>query len=476
VISTRRIRFEDGYYIPHPRLKVTTMQNKEFLIGALEEGEIDAIFIGKAAEFNGDMGKNLWLDTKGAHVVYIMGKRRSGKSHTLGNIVEGLINDTFHIGTLKQAVLIFDTLNIFWTMDKPSVDQLDELERWDLKPEQVQRMAVYYPRGMGHSYYPKSYKEFSVRPCDLDGTDWASLFEWDPLLDPMGQCIREVYQRIAVEGYYDGVKRIDAKSDYSIDDMIQCIRGGQLNFRRETLDAVERRLAATKSLSIFSSQGTSAHDLFKVGQATVLLLRDLDPQVRGLVLGLLVKKIIQLRGITTECEKRAEIKIQEAKKLNSHERTRLELEAKQLEAKAKSGLPRGWILIDEAHNYIPNTGIIGSKAPLKQYINEGRNIGLSIAATTQQPSGLDAAIRRNADVLIVHSITMTSDIEVVSNMLNTTVPDEVEIGHEHIESRTFEYMVRELPLGFALIDCQNANRVFLAKIRPRASAHGGREF
>ena len=64
MISTRRLRFEEGYHIPHPHLKITTIQGNEFLIGALDEKDIDAIFIGKNAEFDGDMGKNLWLDTR----------------------------------------------------------------------------------------------------------------------------------------------------------------------------------------------------------------------------------------------------------------------------------------------------------------------------------------------------------------------------------------------------------------------------
>jgi hypothetical protein len=153
-----------------------------------------------------------------------------------------------------------------------------------------------------------------------------------------------------------------------------------------------------------------------------------------------------------------------------------EEDATKLKDAVEKGLPRGWILIDEAHNYIPQTGIIGSKASLKKYVNEGRNIGLSIAVTTQQPSGLDAAIRRNADILIIHSITMKGDLEVTEGMLNTEVPDVVDIGHVRFTSRVFEHMVRELQVGYAIVSCPNANRIFLSKMRPRVTAHGGREY
>ena len=47
---------------------------------------------------------------------------------------------------------------------------------------------------------------------------------------------------------------------------------------------------------------------------------------------------------------------------------------------------------------------------LIQYVNEGRNIGLSLAVTTQNPAGLHQSIQRNADVLIVHKIGLKKDL------------------------------------------------------------------
>jgi hypothetical protein len=113
---------------------------------------------------------------------------------------------------------------------------------------------------------------------------------------------------------------------------------------------------------------------------------------------------------------------------------------------------------------------------LKKYVNEGRNIGLSIAVTTQQPSGLDSAIRRNADILVIHSITMSADLEATESMLNASVPKAVAIARTKVESHVFENMVRELKIGYAIISSVNANRVFLVKVRPRVTAHGGVEY
>jgi len=483
-----RLRFDEGYYLSEDLELDAFNNNEDFVIGAVDKSSANAILLGKIAEFNGDMGKNLWLDTKGAHVVYIMGKRRGGKSYTLGNIAEGLSNNTFQIGTVNQAVLILDTLNIYWTMEhavstdlKSDKKTIDELEAWGLRPEGVKNLKCYYPRGLKQEYFPAHYVEFAIRTSDLDANDWAALFEVDVISDPMGQLVSDLYERVVMDGYYRENVKVEPKPNYDLDDLLTCLKYDEeiQRFDNRTIEAVRRRFRAVKGFSLFSSVGTDLSKLFCPGQVAVLLLRDLDPQLRGLVIGYIVKRIMKLRGMSCECEKRAEIKLREAsaaKEKDTKKTAQLQQEAEKLQAKAREGLSRGWILIDEAHNYIPQVGIIGSKGPLKRFVNEGRNTGLSIAVTTQQPSGLDSSIRRNADILMVHSITMKSDIEVTENMLNTAVPSDFEVNKKTISTNVFERMARGLQIGYAIISCPNANRIFVSRVRPRVSAHGGTEY
>jgi len=484
-----RLRFDQGYYFSED-LELDAFNNGEdFVIGVLDNSSSpNAILIGKIAEFNGNMGKNLWLDTQGAHVVYIIGKRRGGKSYTLGDIAEGLSNNQFQMGTVNQAVLILDTLNIYWTMEhaasadlKSGKNATDEISKWGLEPESARNLVCYYPRGLRQEYFPSHYVEFAIRTSDLDANDWAALFEVDVISDPMGQLVSDLYERVVLDGYYREGNRVEPKPNYDIDDLLTCLKHDEeiQHFDSRTIEALGRRLKAVKGLSLFSSVGTDLREVFRSGQVAVLLLRDLDPQLRGLVVGNIIKRITKLRGVSRECEKRAEIKLKEAsltREKDPKRATQLQQEAEKLGNQAKDGLPRGWILIDEAHNYIPQIGIIGSKGPLKKFVNEGRNIGLSIAVTTQQPSGLDSSIRRNADILLIHSITMKGDIDVTESMLNTAVPSDFEVNKKTISANVFERMVRGLKTGYALISCSNSNRIFLSKIRPRASAHGGTEY
>ena len=486
--GSTRLRFDRGYYFSE-HIELDSFSNEDFIIGALEkENNPNGVLIGKIAEFNGDMGKNLWLDIDGAHVVYIIGKRRGGKSYTLGNIAEGLSNSQVQKGTVNQAVLILDTLNIFWTMEHPVLadkksgkDPKSELQTWGLSPEAAKNLVCYYPKGLKQEYYPQNYREFAIRTGNLDSNDWSALFEVDVISDPIGQLVSDLYDRVALEGYSKEGVKVKPNPNYDITDFLECLRYDEeiQRFDSRTIEAVRRRINAVKRFSFFSQIGTDLREVFNPGQITVLLLRDLDPQLRGLVIGNIVKTMVKMRGVSCECEKRAQMKCREAdthQEIDASKSAQLRRDAEVLQSQAKSGLSRGWILIDEAHNYVPQIGIIGSKAPLKKFVNEGRNIGLSIAVTTQQPSGLDSSIRRNADILLIHSISMKSDIDVAESMLNTAVPSDFELDKKIVHDNVFERMVRGLQTGYAIVSCANSNRIFLAKMRPRVSAHGGTDF
>src|SRR5579859_1984132 len=94
------------------QLELDTISSNNFVTSlTTKRNESDAIFLGKLAEVQ-RMQNNVWLDTFGAHAIYIMGKRRSGKSHTLGVIAEGLVaNSWLKVGSQSQAVLLLDTMN-----------------------------------------------------------------------------------------------------------------------------------------------------------------------------------------------------------------------------------------------------------------------------------------------------------------------------------------------------------------------------
>jgi DNA helicase HerA-like ATPase len=481
-------RIEPGYTFEQ-ELKAPEPYSQNILIGELPAGsELNAIFLGKIAEYG--KSKNIWLDCEGAHAVYVMGKRRSGKTYTLGVILEGLAsNNWIKQGNKQQAIVMIDTMNVFITMPHNVEEvyggkskELEELKRWGLEKENF-NIILFYPRGTLPPPEGNS-KEIAIKPSDLSAQDWTALFGFDTYSDPMGQLISDLYEKVVLEGYDDiRGNRIDPKKDYSIDDLLNCIDNCQViasGYHPDTIRAVKARFKAIKRLQIFSETGINLKEIFSPGQISILLLRDLEQNLRSLLVGILVKKIMEFRSISDKCERLASVHEKRFRKLKEQGvegKAREEYQKyEEYMKEAQKGLPRGWIIIDEAHNYIPAKGITPSAEPLKKYVNEGRNLGLSIVVATQNPSALDPSIRRNADILIIHSISMRDDISTAEGMINTFLPDSFEFGRERITSRVFEQLVRSLPLGYAVISNDRVNRVFVAKIRPRITVHGGLEY
>lgn len=481
-------RIEPSYTFQQD-LSAPQLQQNNILVGQLRtRSEIESIFLGKVAEYGKTI--NVWLDYEGAHAIYVVGKRRSGKTYTLGVIIEGLAsNNWIRQGSKKQAILILDTMNVFITIPhnveevyKERSRELEEFKKWRLKSEAF-NIVLFYPRGTTAPPEGIS-KEIAIKPLDLDDKDWAALFGLDTYSDPMGQLIADLYEKVVLEGYEDlNCRHIDNKQDYSIDDLLNCLGNCeeiQRGYHSDTRRAIKTRFNSIKRSRVFSETGVDIKEIFFPGQVSILLLRDIDQNLRALLVGVIVKKIMKLRSISDRFERLCVVHKERFKSLKEKEDKKKAREAynkyHKYEQEVQKGLPRGWIIIDEAHNYMPVRGITPSAEPLRKYVNEGRNLGLSIVVATQNPSALDPSIRRNADILVIHSISMRDDISTAEGMVNTFLPETFEFGQERISSKVFEQLVRSLPIGYAVISNDRINRVFVAKIRPRITIHGGIEY
>src|SRR3989338_8744984 len=108
-------------------------------------GDKGTIFLGRHYVKMGQttsLSSNVYLDVAGAHVILISGKRGSGKSHSLGVIAEEMSNLPEEISQ-NLAVLIIDTMGIFWTMKYPNTRDEELLESWNLKPTQLSTIDIY---------------------------------------------------------------------------------------------------------------------------------------------------------------------------------------------------------------------------------------------------------------------------------------------------------------------------------------------
>lgn len=487
-IPIKLFRLEHGFTFDQALRGPEFVADNMVVGGGDSEEDVDALYLGKLDEFE-RMKVNVWMDLKGAHVVYVLGKRRSGKTFTLGTLAEGLASRQWiRMCKQDQAILLLDTMNVFLTMPHTvreifGSDSKEgrELAQWGMEDERLP-IRLHYPRGTPAPPEGDP-QEIAIRPGDLSAEEWAGLFGADVFSDPIGQLISELYDKVALEGYLEtSDARVKAKPNYSIQDMLNCLEHAPdiQRYEPRTIEAVRRRLRALARLAVFSETALEVRQLFLPGQISVILLRDLDQGIRSLLVSILVKKIIEGRSVSDRYERLAAIYSQKGRSLEtskSVESKACHQRAKEFEELAKGGLPRGWILIDEAHNYVPARGIVPSREILRRYVNEGRNLGLSIVVATQQPSGLDPALQRNADILIIHAMSMRDDIQATEGMVNTFIPESViHDRKERISTRTFEQMVRALGLGYALVANDRMNRIFPVKVRPRFTVHGGKDY
>jgi hypothetical protein len=81
-------------------------------------------------------------------------------------------------------------------------------------------------------------------------------------------------------------------------------------------------------------------------------------------------------------------------------------------------------------------------------------------------------------MLLIHSLSHHDDITAAAGMINTGLPSEIIVDSRNkIEGgRSFETLVRKLPVGYALAATDRANRLFPIRIRPRVTVHGGADY
>jgi DNA helicase HerA-like ATPase len=462
------LKFDDAPLESYSVLNAT--QSDDIVVGrAREDIQGAATFLGKAAE-SGYFNKKVWLDLQGAHAVYVMGKRRGGKSHTLAIMCEGLASASWiTVVASRQAIVVFDSMNVFLTMDTANPERLKsapEDAEWEL-PAEVPPIQILKPGGTP-DIVSRPIGDVHLGGHDLSAEEWIQLFGVDQYADVLGHLIYDAYDQVRHSGYRTSSGRVPPKEQFGPADLETCIeRSTELvAFRDDTRMAAIRRFRTLAKNSLFNGIGLNMREILRPGTITVLLLRDLPPETRELLVAVLVRRIMEGRSETEHYERLVSVQ-SDGETVRSAE----------WQERIDTGIPRCWLVIDEAHNYIPNGRTAISKRPLKKLIDEGRNLGISVVAATQQPSGLDSAIQRNADILLIHPMTMEEDIRAAAAMLNTLWPKRSAIAKGgSLRSCDFFQAVRSLPRGYAILSSETIPRVLPVRIRPRLTYSGDRGY
>lgn len=439
-------------------------------------GDVSALLLlGKCIEqarVSNKFDANIWLDVHTPHVVYICGRRGTGKSYDLGILAEGLAlasNSNVTTKDLPITTIFFDTQNQFWALiDAPKVNlledqqQLLQLDQWGIPANHVGAARLFIPLGDA-SVHPHV-EEFTIDPSELELEDWCGLFGLE-VYSPQGQFIRTLLRKVRSDGYtvmhpFDTTtdQRVSPNEEYDLEDLIRCLSNDvevSEQSQRQTRDAVLWKLEALRDSKVFQKGGLDIFEVLKPGQLSIFMLRTLDDATKSLVVSVIARKIFRIMG-KFHTERKAAERFGTPMPANHGD------------------LPHGlWVLIDEAHLICPSDSHTAAKSTLIEYVKRGRDAGLSLVLATQQPSAVDSRVVSQVDLLIVHRLVVDADIQAALSRVPADFPRDVSFGNVKVSDRLA--LVRALETGEAWIADAETSRAVLVAMRPRTSAHGGDE-
>lgn len=386
------------------------------------------LFIGRSIEDN----KDIYIDVKKSRAVAICGKRGSGKSYTMGVIIEELIRED------NVVILVVDTMGIFHTMSLPNHEQERILWEWGESPTSMPtRLLV---PGDPISRYGDAevveklksrgleFQQLRLNPSDISEESWCDLFNFN-INEPLGIAL------------YKAVHT--CKKKYGPNFHIpQIINSVELDSKaaEKTVEALVNRLTMACEWGFFEDVTyREVWDLLDPRKINVLDLSTIDSGrygLRPLILSALTRNLFHKRTV-------------------ARRREELGLDA---------GLRKVWMLIDEAHQFVPSGKTTLCKESIIQWVKEGRQPGLSLVVASQQPSAMDMEVLSQCDVIISHALTTSDDKSALNRLTKDYMGAELRVFINKI-ART----------GQAVFVDDDLERILMVQIKPRKSKPGGSE-
>lgn len=384
-----------------------------------------------------NIGKNLknseliYLNDARSRAMLVCGKRGSGKSYTLGVIVEELLDAG------DVLTLIIDPMGIYYPMAQPNQDQERLLWDWGLSAKGMPILLLvpgnpeilYGGREVIGAMEARGvrFRSFRINPADLSPDAWCQLFDLS-ISDVMGIALFRAVQHL--------LRR--RKEQFFIPDIISEIEMDGL-IQDRTRQALLNRLEMAQGWDLFSTKYQELWEIFDPDSVNVMDLSTLDPGPRGrrnLVVNVLARDIFKRRTIARRKEELGLI----------------------------GELPRVWMLIDEAHQFIPSGKSTLSKQALIRWAKEGRQPGISLVVASQQPSAVDNEVITQCDVILAQKLTNHTDIRAINAL-----------SQDYMSGELKTYIRKLKRQGEAVLVDDEQETVVMAQIRPRKSYHGGGE-
>lgn len=367
-------------------------------------------------------GEDFRVRNEKSRVAIVCGKRGSGKSYTLGVIAEELFQQE------DCVILVIDPMGIYWTMALENDRIKTQRKKLPVRilipgdPEgHFGKEVVEKMKGLGVDFY-----RIGLNPKDITPDGWCQFYDYS-INEPSGIVLYRAVQNLTRE-----------KDCFSLGEIIEEIENDE-KAQDKTKEALVNRLSMTNDLGLFSED---YEDVSRYLGPSVINIVDLSMLymssygLRNLILGTLLRVLFK-------------------KAVLGHRHKDLGL---------GGDLKRIWLLVDEAHQFIPSGRNTLSKEIVTTWVKEGRRPGLSCIFTTQQPSALDNDILSQCDLLVIHRVTNLEDIQALNKLRNEYAVSDL---------KDFLLSIKEPGDAFILDDIEE--RYSIVKIRYRWTRHGGVE-
>ena len=332
--------------------------------------------------------------------ICILAKTGGGKSYACGVLVEELLKK-------KVPMVIIDTHGEYTSLTKPNKDKKEQknMGRFNVKQREYSSQIVEYSPVAGRG----NVKHLTLNGLNLEAREIIDLLSAKlsgPQIGVLYQAIKEVKEY---------------KQVYNIRDIIEAVSRSKSNARWNVIASLE----SLDSIGVFSEQGTSAGELVKKGECSVINMKGVPPDVQDVVVARLTKELFDDR---------------------------------------KAGkIPPFLLVVEEAHNYCPERGFGNavSSNMLRTVASEGRKFGMGLCIVSQRPAKVDKNIISQCNTNIILKVTNPNDLKAIIQSV------------EGLTNQTYNEIQR-LPIGVAIISGASLQTPIMAEIRTRETNHGGK--
>ncbi|MCX6709856.1 MAG: hypothetical protein NTV63_02780, partial [Candidatus Woesearchaeota archaeon] len=332
---------------------------------------------------------------------------------------------------------------VYWTLKYKNKKEDRDLRKWGMEAKGFDA-RIFTPYGYFNELKSKGFPTdfpFSIKPSELSALDWCTTFGINPD-EPIGVLISKTVSELKEEG-----------TDFGIEDIVEKMQKDEHSMQN-VRDAAENRFTEAKSWGLFDKEGTKINELVIPGEVSVLdvscyITSQSSKNIRALVIGLISQKLFLERMVARKNEEYQEVN----KSVSFTEYSQEE----------KERFPLVWLVVDEAHEFLPREGETLASGPLITILREGRQPGISLILASQQPGKIHTDVMTQSDIVISHRITAKIDTDALGMLMQSYM----RVGLDKV--------LNNLPRvsGAAIIFDDTNERMYPMRIRPRVSWHGG---